>query len=409
MQKVHVVGLGMGPEDLTKRHLELIGSAEVLVGGSRHLACFPGHPGLKIPITPPLESLFERIRELAVAKRVVILASGDPNFFGIGPRAVEALGAENASIHPNVTALQAACARLKVPWHALHWVSLHGRSWDHLDEGLAKGLPFAVYTDPDHMPHDIADYLAGHGLHDLRLCVLEDLGTAGEKVTWISPGTAGRTGFSPLNLVIVFPAEPGPRTGHGSPAAAPSLHLGMPESAFLHQRGLITKAEVRVQALARLALGPGMTLWDIGAGSGALGIEASLLVPGGRIFLVEKDRERARQALENTRRFKVSNVEVVRGAAPGCLARLPGPDRVFIGGGGKDLKDIVKESARYMKKGGRIVINAVLLSSLADAVSALEEAGLEAEILQLQVARGKGLSSGTYLKALNPVWVVSGS
>ncbi len=407
MQPVHIVGLGMGPQDLKQRHLEIIKSAEILVGGRRHLSYFPDHPGEKIPIKGPLEDLFKRIKELCQKQQVVILSSGDPNFFGIAPRAAEALGPDNVIIHPNITAVQAACARLRIPWNSIQFASLHGRGWEGLQEGLSKGLPLAVYTDPSHTPSAIAGCLKDLGLEDLRLCVLENLGHKGEKVTWLSVREAKDAEFSDLNLLFIFPPER--NVFPSRKAEATRLHLGMPDEAFSHRNGLITKSEIRIQALGRLSLGPGMTLWDVGAGCGSVGIEASLLVPGGRVIAVEKDRERAGHIKVNQERFGVYNLTVVQGTAPECLAGLPEPDRVFVGGGGRDLGKIIEAAARRLKKDGRIVVNAILLETLNTAVSTLEGIGFKVDIVQIQVARDTKLAGMRYFKAQNPVWVVTGT
>ena len=142
------------------------------------------------------------------------------------------------------------------------------------------------------------------------------------------------------------------------------MHLGLPEAALAHQGGLITKAEVRAVALAKLQLYPGLTLWDVGAGCGSVGLEASLLLPGGQIFAVEQDPERADQIRVNAEKFGVTNLKVVCGHAPECLAELPDPQRVFLGGGGRDLPEILQEVTGRLTAGGRLVLTATLLETL---------------------------------------------
>ena len=134
-----------------------------------------------------------------------------------------------------------------------------------------------------------------------------------------------------MNLVVVLP-EP----GEVSPVG-PQLHLGLPEAALVHQAGLITKAEVRAVVLAKLPLFPGQILWDVGGGAGSVGLEASLLIPGGKIFAVERHPERAAQIAANRERFGVLNLEIVCAPAPVCPAQLPDPHRVFVGGGGPEI------------------------------------------------------------------------
>jgi precorrin-6Y C5,15-methyltransferase (decarboxylating) len=403
---VQVVGLGMSPDDLTPRALDIIQRAQVLVGGKRLLAYFPDHHADKLILGKDPESIIVgTLPELARDRRVVILASGDPNFYGIGPLVVRVLGAENVEIHPNLTAVQAAAARLKVSWHKARVVSLHGRGWDALDDALAldEPGPLFIYTDPVHTPAAIAQRLLDRGLTQARLCVLEDLGAAAERLTWLSlEEAAGRT-FSPLNMVMLDLTAV-----QNDLSPAPGLHLGMPEEAFFPERGLITKAEVRAVALAKLALHPGQVLWDVGAGSGSVGLEASLLLGSGRILSVEKNPERATQIAANRDKFRVPNLEVVCGQAPACLADLPAPDRVFIGGGGKNMADILREALHRIRPQGLVVITATLLETLEEARRVLRQENWSVDVVQLQVSRAQPLSGGSFLKALNPVWIVTG-
>jgi precorrin-6B C5,15-methyltransferase / cobalt-precorrin-6B C5,C15-methyltransferase len=399
MNPVHVVGLGMSPDDLTAAALDLINQAQVLVGGRRLLDYFPDHPAEKIILGKDPAGTLAQLPALAAGRRTVVLASGDPNFYGVAPLVVQTLGPERVIIHPNLTAVQAACARLKLSWQDAQVVSLHGRAWDNLDAALGRNGKIIIYTDPEHPPAAIARFLRNRDLLQARFCVLEDLGQDTERLTWLRPEEAETRQFSPLNLVVVLREQ--------SPARS-RLHLGLPEDELAHQRGLVTKAEVRAVVLARLRLYPGLTLWDVGAGCGSVGLEASLLLPGGRILAIEQDPERAAQIRTNREKFGVSHLEVICGRAPECLAALPPPQRVFIGGGGRDVADILQEALERLETGGRIVLTAALLETLETARQVLSATGWEAEVTQLQVSRSRPLSGGTYLQALNPVWIVTG-
>ena len=313
-------------------------------------------------------------------------------------------------LHPNLTTVQAAAARLKVGWHEARVISLHGRGWEALDAAVTTpGLIF-IYTDPLHTPEAIAHRLLASGRTGLRLCVLEDLGQTTEQVAWLSlTETAGRT-FSPLNLVVLDRAGPSAADSGQPPLPGPtSLHLGMPEEAYAPERGLITKAEVRAAILASLRLHPGQVLWDIGAGSGSVGLEASLLLTGGRIVAMERNPGRAAQISANRDKFGVTNLEVVGGEAPGCLAGLPAPHRVFIGGGGDRLGDILREALGRLLPGGVVVVSATLLDTLEETRRVLSQANWLADVVQIQVSRGQPLSGSSYLKALNPVWLITGT
>jgi len=401
----------MSPEDLTLKVREILRKAQVLVGGRRLLNYFPDHPGKQIVLGKDPESTLAQLPALAARLRVVVLASGDPNFYGVGPLVVKLLGAENVVVHPNVTAVQTACARLKLAWQDATVISLHGRTWANLEAALNRGVEkLIIYTDPEHTPAALARYLLERGHGEARLCVLEDLGQASERLNWLSPAEAQTREFSPLNVVVILPGD-----GEQPQAAVRSLagglchlHLGLLEEALAHEGGLVTKTEVRAVVLAKLNLSPGLTMWDVGAGCGSVGLEASLLLPGGCIIAVEQEPERAAQIRANAAKFGVANLEVVCGRAPECLATLPAPQRVFIGGGGQDLGDILAQVMERLAEGGRVVLTAALLETLETARSVLAQAGWHIEITHLQVSRSRPLGEGIYLQALNPVWIISG-
>jgi precorrin-6Y C5,15-methyltransferase (decarboxylating) len=251
----------MSPEDLTPRALEIIREAQVLVGGRRLLGYFTEHPAQKIILGKDPEATLAQIPALAADKRVVVLASGDPNFYGVAPLVVNILGANRVVVHPNITAVQAACARLKIAWQDAQIISLHGRTFEPLEEALGRAGKLIAYTDPEHTPAAIARFLQARGQSEARLCVLEDLGQKTERVTWLSPEEARKREFSPLNMVVILPEAPALKDlspGEAlPPGKAERLYLGLPEEALAHQRSLITKAEVRAVVLAKLELYPG--------------------------------------------------------------------------------------------------------------------------------------------------------
>jgi precorrin-6Y C5,15-methyltransferase (decarboxylating) len=389
----------MGPDDLSPSALKIISEAQVLAGGRRHLDYFPDHPGEKVILGKNPEETLKTLLPLAETRRVVILASGDPNYYGIGPLAAQILGPDRLVIHPNVTAVQAASARLKMAWQDAAVVSLHGRGWEALAKALGQAK-IMIYTDPAHPPEAVARYLVGRGIREARLCVLENLGQKDERVAWFSPEEAAARRFSPLNMVVILKEVSSP--------PSQVLMLGMPEDALAHDSGMITKAEIRAAALAKLRLGPGQVLWDVGAGSGSVGLEATLLVPGGRVFAIEKEPARAAMIRQNRDKFAVQNLEVVEAEAPECLEALPDPDRVFVGGGGARLEEILDAASRRLRPGGRVVVAATLLGTLERARTWLKNRGRDMEVVQLQVSRDRPLAGGAYLHALNPVWLISG-
>ena len=365
MQPIYVIGMGLGPEDITPAMAEIIAKAQVLAGGRRLLDWFAAHKAERLKLSGDIGAWLEDVAKAANTKQVVVLASGDPGFFGVAGAVVKRLGRDNVIVMPNISAVQAACARLGLQWGQAAHVSLHASAQKGLG-ALWRAMAFydlvSVYTRPGLDPADIAAILNERGLGGWRMNVLEDLGSADERIGVYEPGQAADMDFSALSVVLLE------RTGR--PA---KFHLGMPEEAYEHENSLITKAEVRAVALAKLEPEPGLTLWDLGAGSGSLGLEASLLLPGGRVVAVEQNPGRVEMIKTNRARFGVGMLEVVQGAAPEALAELPLPDRVFIGGGGKDLAAIIRAAAEVLSPGGVIVVSAVLLQSLEAAHTALAD------------------------------------
>jgi precorrin-6Y C5,15-methyltransferase (decarboxylating) len=401
-KRLSVIGIGLGPEDLTAKHLSIIAQAEVLVGGRRLLAHFADSRAEKMVIGRDLDGVIAFIARRLGRRAIVVLASGDPLFHGIGTRLAEAFGPERVVIYPNVSSVAAACARIREPWESLPVVSFHGRKNEaEVFRVLDAAERAAVLTDPVHNPAWLARELQRRGPGRFRLCVLECLGGSDERFAWYDAQEAEALTFRDPNLVILK-RPPAPDIGRQP------LTLGTPEESFVHSRGLITKSEIRAVALAKLRLLPGQTLWDLGAGSGSVALEATLLVKKGRVVAVEKDPERAAQIRANAERFGVRSLEVVQADLPAGLAGLPQPDRIFIGGGGRDLGRIIAAAVRRLKPGGIVVVNAVLLSNLTTALESFRKSGFGAEVVQVLIQRGREMPGGERLEALNPVWIVSG-
>lgn len=402
MKAVNIIGIGMGPQDLTDRHLTLIEQADVLVGGQRLLDFFKASKARKKSIGKDIGAVVEFVRNKMKTHHVVVLASGDPLFYGIGAALSKALGPENVLIHPNISTVSAAFARIKEPWGDVRIVSLHGKNnKQELLDVLEKDDRAAVLTDPRQNPTWLAQLLLDRNLPDFEMCVLENLGAAGERFKWYSLRQAARMEFESPNLVVL-------KRGAQNSEIKKRAHLGMPDGWFAHRAGLITKSEVRAVVISKLQLLPDHTLWDLGAGSGAVSIEASTLLKKGWICAVEKKSERIEQIKKNKLRFKVNNLDIVQSVLPQGLKDLPAPDRIFIGGGGKDLGSIIKAAAAHLKDNGIIVTNTVLVPSLEIACKSLSRLGFETEIIQIQINRGADMPWGQRLEAQNPVWIVRG-
>lgn len=402
MKPVVIIGMGMTPEDLTAGHLKKIADADILVGGKRVLNHFKDSKARKKTIGKDIDSILSFVKHEMKNQRIVVLASGDPMFFGIGARMVDVLGAENILIHPNISSVSAAFARLKEPWSDVRVISLHGKKNERLLlKALEKEDKIAVFTDPKNNPAWLAERLIEKKILNFKMCVLEALGSESEKINWYPLRKAAKMKFSDPNMVVL---KRSPTEG----ARKMSLCLGAPDSWYDHRRGLITKSEVRAITLSKLRLATDHILWDLGAGSGSVAIEGALFIKNGKIIAVEKDTARIDHIKNNQKRFGVNNLKIFHANLPDGLADLPPPDRVFIGGGGRHLEDIITTAAQYLKPNGIIVINTVLIPNIYLALKTLKRLGFETDCIQIQISRSQEMPWAARLEAQNPVWIISG-
>jgi precorrin-6Y C5,15-methyltransferase (decarboxylating) len=404
--KVCLIGVTAGgAASLPATLLRRVETADVLAGGGRHLAYFPAFTGQRLALRPPLEAWIARIAEASDAgRRVVVLSTGDPLFYGIGARLIARLGLERLEIHPHLTSLQMACARLGVSWDDATWVSVHGRPFDSLRQVLGRAAKIGVLTDTCCSAEAICRWLVDHDVEEYEVAVLENLGSDTERLVRGRPAALLAETFAPLNVVLLLR-----RADWQMPARSQRSLLGTPEQAFEYRRtgdGLITKAEIRAVTLARLQPLPTDIAWDIGAGSGAVAIEWGRLLHGGMVYAVERDAERFERLQANVCRQRAYNVVPVLGEAPDCLAGLPDPDGIFLGGSGGHLTPLLQQAYGRLRPGGRLVANFVLLEHVHEAQQTAKTLGVEADLVWLSVSRGRSLAGKTMLEPLTPVAIV---
>ena len=402
MIPIIVIGMGMSVIDLTDRQLKQIRRADILIGAKRHLDCFPDVAARKKTIDRNLKSIVDYIKSCRTDDVIVVLASGDPLFYGIGAYLSKSFGTERVVVLPNITSVAAAFSKIKESWHDATVISLHGRQQEkQFLSHLRTTDKLAVLTDPHFNPNFLAQQCLSSGINDMRMCVLEQLGTDNERVSWHDPADAAHLTFTEPNIVIFK------RSKHRRDKTA-VLRLGLSDDQYEHERGLITKAEVRAVTLSKLKLEPFHVVWDLGAGSGSVGIESTLFVSKGQIIAVEKELKRSQQIEANIKRFNVNNMAVIHGILPDAIDGLPRPDRVFIGGGGKDLSVIIQKVCHKLRPSGVIVVNTALLSSMISAIEVMEGVGFRTEMVQVQVNRSRKMPWSQRLEAENPVWIISG-
>ena len=399
MKTIYVIGAGVeGQEGFGSRALELIDQAELLIGGERQLALFPDFSGETIVVgAHPSEVVCNLTQE---TRMTVVLASGDPLFFGIGRLLLRNLPSERLEFVPNVTSIQYAFSKIRVPWDDAVFVSAHGRGVKGAVDRIVANDKAAVLTDTVNTPAAIARELIERGRDGYAAYLCENLGAAEERIIETDVKGLVDVVAAPLNVLILIKE-------YESSDAQYVPTLGIPDDQFATVRKLITKEEIRVVTLAKLKLRHDMTLWDVGAGSGSISIEADHLLPNGRIFAIERNEDCRAFIKENLGKFNTRNVALVEGIAPECLEDLPDPDRVFIGGSGGQLWKILEVADRRLPADGRIVLNAITLDTLTSAIEFFDNSGYEVEVTTVNISRTRPLTDYKMFEAYNPVYILS--
>ncbi len=403
---ITILGLDDSGE-LTSRQQTLVDNAQLLCGGERHLAFFPDFPNDTRVIKGGLAEFAGELGK-RLGDSVVVLASGDPMFYGIGGYLVKKLGAEHVTIEPAPSAMQQAFAAAKLSWQDAALTSVHGKPLTNLDGPCAHHDLVGTFTDATHSPAAIAAHCTDKGYGPFDMWVCQDLGGT-QQALWQGPmEEAASQNFSDLNVVILRRRK-GEAPAPLDPTTLPVF--GLDDGLFVYRapsQGLITKKEVRVVSLAQLKLRPDHIVWDVGAGSGSVTVECARLVPQGHVHAIEKNAADFALISTNLERFGVTNATLTNATAPEGLESWPTPDAVFVGGASKALDDVVRIASGKQSVGGRFVINTVTIESQAAAHQALKDHGYDVTLQLVQVSRSKPVAHLTRFDALNPITILTG-
>lgn len=395
---VQVIGMGMTAGALSHAARTALEQAELLIGAAQHLAAFPELAAAKQPYPSPMSGLWEVLRANA-GRRMALLASGDPLFYGISTTLLRHLPPEHLVFHPNVSSIQAAFARLGRPWHQAQRISLHGRPLASLRAVLQSNRLYALLTDRDSSPKAIARILVETGFAASDLWIAEDLGAPTERFRSFRAAdlATADTEFSPLNVIILETRGPG--------GVLPEFP-GIPDDRFSTGaepgKGLLSKREVRLMILSLLAPRAGEVGWDVGAGCGGVAVEWARWNPLGSVHAVECHPERLEHLGINRERFGVvSNLHIVPGRAPDALAELPDPHAVFIGGSSGSLREMLDAVWARLQPGGRLVASAVTEDSRVELHGFAGDRA--AEWTELSIARSERLAGQRVMRPYLPV------
>ena len=354
-----------------------------------------------------------------------MLASGDPLFFGIGRLLLATFPPEQLVFHPQVSAIQLAFSRLKLPWQDATLISVHGRGEERLVQALKRGdSKIAVLTDGVLTPRAIAALLAALDLPiSYRLWVCENLGADSEQLSvhWptdLTAQTSTAQVFASLNVVVLL-RQQGDLEADQRPQRPVSLPLiGLPDSVFMgfpDRPTLMTKREIRLLILGALAPLAEQTIWDIGAGTGAVSIELSRLCPTARLYAIEKTAIGAALIRHNAKKLAIAPIHTIQGQAPAALVGLPNPDCVFIGGSSSQLVAILNflnvQMATASTASSRIVLALATVEHLGQVMTWLAQPAItdiwHSQLTQINIARSLPVGALTRFSPLNPVTLVT--
>ncbi|MGG3801303.1 precorrin-6y C5,15-methyltransferase (decarboxylating) subunit CbiE [Metabacillus fastidiosus] len=393
-QSIKLIGIGdNGQESLLPQYAQWIEESEVLVGGERVLAFFPNYQGEKISVKGGLKAIVERLQE--ENRPTVVLASGDPLFYGIGGYLSSKI---NIEVYPYLSSVQLAFSKMGESWQDAHFVSVHGRSMKGLAQKVDGRAKIALLTDAENSPNRIAEYLLSFGMTEYKAFVAENIGGENERYRWFTLDEMKEVEFSPLNVVILKRTEKGPEWS-----------IGIEDEEFIQRKpdkGLITKKEIRTLSIGALNLQKTTVVWDIGTCTGSMAIEAARIATEGEVFAVEKNEADLENCLQNMKKFR-TDFTAVHGKAPERLDEFKDPDAVFIGGTAGGMEAILSICCERLKENGRIVLNAVTIENLSEALQAFKQNGFETTITLAQISRSKPILNLTRFDALNPIYIIT--
>lgn len=389
-KKVTLAGIGMGNADTqTVGLMRAVRAADCLIGARRMLDAVDAEGKPKIAAIAP-EEIASIIRNSELSRRFVVLLSGDSGFYSGAKRLVEELRDVELEVLPGIGSLSYFCARLMRPWEDVRPVSLHGRARDLVREVKENPAVFALVGGVDGVQSALTR-LRDAGLGCCRAYVGERLGYPEERISRGTVESLSEGTYDGLSVILVENSQLCP--------AVP----GLPDDAFERDEVPMTKSEVRAISLSKLALHRNAIVYDVGAGSGSVTVEAALQAPGGMVYAIERKPRALDLTRRNVEKFHLENVELVSGVAPEALEDLPAPTHAFIGGSSGNMRQIV-DCLRKKNPHVRIVINAVTLETIAEMVE-LEREFSFCDVVQVAVSKPRKVGSYSLMTAQNPVYI----
>ena len=404
MRKVTIIGAGPGNPDLLSRSaLDAIGIADVVIGAHRALVGIDVPPDVVRCELVKTTDIVAALTDAASWQRAVVVMTGDVGLFSGARRLVEALSGDaqvDVRVIPGISSASYLAARLARPWQDWRFASAHGVACDIVAEAERAGELFLA-TSGGEDPSRLSGELVQAGFGDACVTVAERLSYPDERITCATASEITGQTFDDLNVMLIEFAS------RAASSRWPYASSGIPDELFIRGDVPMTKQEVRAVALAKLRLTATDTVWDVGAGTGSVSIEAALVARAGSVWAVERNAAGVRLIRENADAFGCGNVHAVPGVAPEALAILPVPDAVFVGGSAGELPSIV-EAALEKNSQVRLCVPCVTVETLTEACALLSGSRFKGfEACQVSAARAEAVGSHHLMKAQNPVFLVS--
>lgn len=400
-RQLYLVGIGMGNEkNRTVEAEQICQSADLLIGARRMLQSVKTEGKVVFESYKP-DEIAAYLAEHPRYETAAVLLSGDIGFYSGAKKLYDAIerteGLEQMEIYPvsGISSVVYFCGKLGVSWENVHLLSLHGRKQNLIDAVKYHEKVFVLCGEKDGIPK-ICCKLKEYGLGDVKVAVGTDLSYEQERIVQGTAESLMKEDFAPLSVLLICNPDVKKRIGHG-----------LDDDLFLRGKVPMTKSEVRSISLSKLRLHKDAVVWDVGAGTGSVSIEAASLAKDGVVYAIEKKDEAIDLLEQNKRKFGTDNLEIIKGLAPEALEGLPAPTHAFIGGSSGNLKEILEVLLEQNPR-VRVVINAIALETVAEAMQCLKSmAFTDVDIAQVSVAKGKKLGSYEMMMGQNPVYIFS--
>jgi precorrin-6B C5,15-methyltransferase / cobalt-precorrin-6B C5,C15-methyltransferase len=394
---ITLISCGIQKSDITKYAYELIEKSDIVIGGKRLLEFITFCNVEKVLLNTELIKSLDVFLNKNKDKNIAFLASGDSLFHGIGSKLSSIVKNENLTIIPNVTAMQAFFAKIKQPWHEVSFYSIHGKEKILPYINILSDKISVIYCDDQMSAAQVAEKLVILYPYSASrdAVIAENLGCKNERIIKGTLHTLKSKKITGLSILTIL-------SNNSDFVDDPGIPVGIADIEFNKSSNCITHSEVRAIIISKLKLGHGV-IWDLGAGSGSVGIEAALLSSTSEVYSIEKNEKRVAKIEENRQKFGVNNLNIINGLILNEINKCPSPRSVFIGGGGSDISEIIKKSYERLLPGGRIVATSVLLETYSALINTLKESCTE--ILSVSINRTVPLAGKKLLKSDNTITI----